>query len=140
MKHGRPEGARTARLAQQARQPPILEDASAGLAGGAVADRVLLELDPGQGRAADVAGLAETAVDAVGALVGSAVLAQLEPAAELRADRRGQPRHLLVVEVGREGVRRQSRGVEDLVRPGAPLRARAPQVPDARARLRLRRW
>ena len=53
-------------LPKQARKPPILEDAAAGLAFGAVEDRVLLEVDLGDRRAADVARLAELLVHAVG--------------------------------------------------------------------------
>ena len=52
-------------LAEQARQPPVLEHAAAGLALRAVVDRVLLEVDARDRRAADVAGLAELVVDAV---------------------------------------------------------------------------
>jgi hypothetical protein len=81
---------------------------------------VLLEVDLREQRAADVARLAETAVDAVRLPVGRARLAQREPARELRVDRRGKARDLFLVEVGRQRVRRELRRVEDLVRPRAP--------------------
>src|SRR6185437_16348067 len=55
----------------------------------------------------------------VGALVGSAALPELEAAGELRVDRVGEARDLLVQEVGRELVGRELRGMKDLVRPGA---------------------
>src|SRR6185503_8920187 len=74
-------------LTKQPRKPPVLEDAPTGLAVGAVEDRVLLEVDLGDGHAADVARLAETPVDAVRLRVVGAPLAQLEPARELRVHR-----------------------------------------------------
>ncbi len=52
-------------LAQEPRKPAVLEQAAPGLALRAVVDRVLLEVDAGDRRAADVAGLAELVVDAV---------------------------------------------------------------------------
>src|SRR4029079_18826805 len=90
-------------------------------------------------RAADVAGLAEAPVDAVGLLVGGAGLAQLEPALELGVDGGREPSNLLVVEVARQRVRRELRGMEDLVRPRPPdardqvlvaeQRVQAPRLP-----------
>src|SRR5581483_1473371 len=82
--------------AQQAREPPILEDAAGGLAAGAVEDGVLLEVDLPDRRAADMAGLAEPSVHPVGLLVGGAALAEREPPLELGVDRRGEPLDLLV--------------------------------------------
>src|SRR5262249_46821459 len=74
-------------LPERTRKGPVLQDRAAGLAVGAVEDRVLLEVDLGERRPADVAGLSEPAVDAVGALVGGAALSQLEAAGELAVDR-----------------------------------------------------
>jgi hypothetical protein len=62
-------------LAQEAGEPPVLQDPAAGLALGAVVDRVLLEVDAREGSAADVARLAELVVDAVRPLVVGAALA-----------------------------------------------------------------
>src|SRR4051794_7019433 len=107
-------------LPQQAREAAVLEDPAARLAGGAVEDRVLVVVDARERRAADVAGLAEPVVDPVGLLVRRAALAQLEAARELRVDRGGEPRDLLVVEVRREREGREPRGVQDLVRPRPP--------------------
>ena len=84
-------GERSEPLAKQARQAPVLEHAPAGLAVGAVVDRVLLEVDARDRRAADVARLAELVVDAIRALVVRAALAQLEPAFELGVDRLREP-------------------------------------------------
>src|SRR4051812_17921139 len=114
---------RRAPLPEQAREAPVLEDAAARLAARAVVDRVLLEVDLRERGAADVAGLAEPPVDAVGPLVGGAGLAQLQPALELGVDGGCEPRHFFLVEVARERVGRQLRRVEDLVRPG-PANAR----------------
>ena len=61
-------------LAEAPREPPVLEDSSAGLASGAVVDRVLLEVDLRDRGAAAVAGLAELLMDAVGLLVVRALL------------------------------------------------------------------
>ena len=71
--------------------PPVLQHAAAGLAVGAVVDRVLLVVDARDRRAADVARLVELVVHAVGARVVRAALAQLEPALELGVDRVGEP-------------------------------------------------
>ena len=95
------------------------EHPAAGLAGRAVEDRVLLEVDLRDRRPADVARLAEPAVDAVRLLVGGARLAQLEAALELGVHRGREPLHLFVVEIAGECVRRELRRVEDLVRPRA---------------------
>jgi len=59
-------------------------------------------------------------VHAVRPLVVRASLAELQPAAQLRLDRVGEPLDLLAGQVGRQRVRRELRGVEDLVRPRAP--------------------
>src|SRR3984893_2968358 len=61
-------------LPQEARKPPILENAASGLAVRAVVDRVLLEVDLGDWRAADMTGLAELLVHSVGPLVSRAGL------------------------------------------------------------------
>src|SRR5581483_7629774 len=86
-------------LTQQTGKTAVFEHASPGLAGGAVVDRMLLEVDLGERRAAHVARLAEALVDAVRLRVRGAALAQLEPARELRVDRVGEPRHLVVRQV-----------------------------------------
>src|SRR4029453_8063206 len=57
------------RLLEQLREAAGLEQPAAGLAVGAVEDRVLLEIHLGDRRSADVAGLAELAVDTVDAVV-----------------------------------------------------------------------
>src|SRR5256714_10261399 len=104
-------------LAKEPRQPPVLEDTAAGLARRAVEDRVLLEVDLRERRAAHVTRLAEAPVDAVGLLVGGSARSELETALELEVDGGCEARDLLVVEVARQRVRRELRRVEDLVRP-----------------------
>src|SRR3954453_9282232 len=106
-------------LPQEAGEPAVLERPSARLAFRAVVDRVLLEVDARDRRPAHVARLAEVVMDAIRLRVVRAALAQLEPAGELGVDRRREPRDLFVLELRRERVRRELRGVEDLVRPGA---------------------
>src|SRR2546423_14455498 len=106
-------------LAKEPRQPPVLEDTAAGLARRAVEDRVLLEVDLRERRAADVTRLAEAPVDAVSLLVGGSALSELETALELEVDGGCEARDLLVVEVARQRIRRELRRVEDLVRPRA---------------------
>src|SRR5665213_1975473 len=56
-------------LSQEARKAAILEHPPGGLAGRAVVDRVLLEVDLCEWRVADVAGLPQSVVDAVRSLV-----------------------------------------------------------------------
>ena len=80
---------------------------------------MLLEVDAGNGRPADVARLAELVVDPVDTRVGGAALAELEAARELGVDRLGEPLDLLRREIPRERVRRELGVVENLVRPGA---------------------
>src|SRR5207247_11265052 len=67
-------------LPQKTRQAPVLENTTARLALRAVVDRVLLEVDAGDGRAADVARLAELLVHAVDLCVLRAALSELEAA------------------------------------------------------------
>ncbi len=105
------------RLTKEAREATVLQHPPAGLAGGAVEDRVLVVVDLGERRAAARARLAETPVDEVDGLVARAALAELEAARELGVDRRRQPVDLLRRELRRERERRQPRDVEDLVRP-----------------------
>src|SRR6266511_3495433 len=105
--------------AQQPRQPSVLEDPAARLAGRAVVDRVLLEVDLRDRCAAGVAGLAEMPVHAVDTLVAKAALPQLEPPAKLGVDRFGKPRELLEVELIRKRVGRELRRAQDLVCPRA---------------------
>src|SRR5579871_3252557 len=104
---------------QEPRHSPVLEDAAAGLARGAVVDRVLVEIDAGDRRAAPFARAAELVVDTVGLLVVRAGEPQLEPAVHLRADRGCETCGLRVVDLRRECIRRELRGPEDLVRPRA---------------------
>ena len=104
---------------QKPRHTAILEDAAVGLAGRAVEDRVLLEIDLGKRRSAVRARLAEPVVDAVGVLVVGTREAQLEAAGELVSDCRGEPLDLLGVELGRERVGGEPRDIQDLVGPGA---------------------
>src|SRR5438093_2359748 len=106
-------------LSQQSGEAPVLEDATAGLARRAVEDRVLLEIDLCERRAADVTRLGEPSVDAVGLLVGSAAFAQVEAACQFGVHRSGEALDLVVGQIGGERVRRELRRVEDLVRPGA---------------------
>ena len=61
-------------LLQEPGQAAVLEHAAARLAVRAVVDRVLLEVDRRDRVPADVAGLAEVVVDAVGPLVVRAAL------------------------------------------------------------------
>src|SRR5213079_2950852 len=79
------------RSSQELGEPPVLEHPAAGQAVGAVVDGVLLEVDAGDGRAADVARLAELLVDPVDARVARAALAELEAARQLGVDRLGEP-------------------------------------------------
>src|SRR5215218_8803161 len=87
---GRPGSARS-ESAQQARHAAVLEDPAAGLAGRAVVDRVLVVVDLRQRGAAARARLAQPPVHAVEGLVAGAALAALQPARQLRVDRRRQP-------------------------------------------------
>src|SRR4029078_5332261 len=99
--------------------PGCLEEAAAGLALGAVVDRVLLEVDAGDRSAAGVTGLAELVVDAADLRVLRAALAQFEAPRELGVDR---IRERLDVSRGQSlgrGERGQLRRVQDLVRPRA---------------------
>ena len=59
-------------------------------------------------------------MDAVDRAVLCAALPQRQPARELLVHRRGETLDLRAVQIGRERERREPRGVEDLVRPGAP--------------------
>ena len=114
-------------LAEQARQPPVLEHPAAGLARGAVVDRVLLEVDARDRRAADVARLAEPVVDAVGLRVVRAALAQLEPARELASIAAASRSTSSSRELGRERVGRElrARGGSRSPRRGRCRRSRA---------------
>ena len=105
-------------LAQQARETAVLEDPPLGLAARAVVDRVLLEVDARERRAALRARLVEAVVHAVDLLVGGAALAELEAARELLLNGVAEPLHLFLRELRGERVRREPRVVEDLVRPG----------------------
>ena len=98
---------RTAALAgcpEQPREPAVLEHPPAGLALRAVEDRVLLEVDAGDRRAAVRARLAEAVVHLVRLLVRRPGEAQLEALGEELADRRRQALDLLVGELGRQRV------------------------------------
>jgi hypothetical protein len=81
---------------------------------------VLLIVDARDRGAADVAGLSQPVVDAIGPCVARAALSQLQAPGQLLVDRRGEALDLLVVELGRQRERRQLGMVEDLVRPRAP--------------------
>src|SRR5262249_55269061 len=89
----------------QSREAPVLEHAALGLALGAVVDRVLLEVDSRERRAAAPARLAELVVDAVGLRVVRTGEPELEPALELVVDRGREPLDLLVCQLRRERVR-----------------------------------
>ena len=116
----------------ETRQPPVLQHAAVGLARRAVVDRVLLEVDPGDRRAAARARLAERVVDAVDLSVVLAQQAELEAAGELVADRFVEARDLLGGHLRRQLVRRELRGPEDLVCPGAPDAGNQPLVAQQR--------
>jgi hypothetical protein len=107
---------------------------------------VLLEVDAGDWRSADGAGLREPVVDAIGLLVARAAQPQLEALGEGLPDRRRQAGDLVLVEFGGQSVRRETGAVEDLIRPGAadagertlvaqkrmePARVRAQDLPGA---------
>src|SRR5256885_16166907 len=79
-------------LAKEPRQPPVLEDAAARLARRAVEDRVLLEVDLRERRAADVTRPTEAPVDAGGLLAGAPPPSELGPAPEPEADGACRPR------------------------------------------------
>jgi hypothetical protein len=93
---------------------------------------VLLEVDAGDRGAADVTGLPEPVVDAIDLRVGGAALAQREAAGELLVDRVRQALDLRRIEVGRQRVGRESRRVEDLVRPRAADAGQRPLVAQQR--------
>jgi hypothetical protein len=107
---------------QKARQAPVLQDAPAGLATAAVEDGVFLVVDSRDGRAADVARLAQPAVDAVDLLVAGSVLAQFAAPFQLGVDRVGEPLDLVRLDCV-ECEWRQLRLVKDLVRPARPIPA-----------------
>src|SRR5690606_2149936 len=110
------------------RGPPLLEelrggvvgqDPPAGLAGGAVGDRVAGVLD-GAGRvAAAGAGLPDAVVHVAGPVGGGAHRAEApfvgEPLVDAHRDRLGEALHVVAVEGGGAGERRQLGAVADLV-------------------------
>ena len=106
--------------AQQAREPAVLEQPAAGLAARAVVDRVLLEVDARDRRAALRARLAEPVVDDGRRRVSPLPRSRSSSArVEVVAHRVGEPLDLLVGELGRGLERREPRAQEDLVRVGA---------------------
>ena len=104
-----------AALAGRPGQPAVFEHAPARLALRAVEDRAPRKSTRDR-RPAVGARLAEAVVHLVGSLVRRAGQAELEAGRGL-PDRRGEALDLLVGELGRQGVRRELRAVEDLVRP-----------------------
>ena len=113
------------------REPPVLEHAAAGLALGAVVDRVLLEVDPGRA-GCDSASTARRAGRGRGRWRRSPAPCEpeLEPAGELVTDRGREPLGLLLGELGRERVGRE-RGPYAGSR--SPRRARCRRSPAGRA-------
>ena len=117
---------------EQPREPPVLEHPPARLALGAVEDRVLLEVDAGDGSAAVRARLAQAVVDLVRLLVGRTRQAEFQAGGEELADSRREELDLLVAELRRERVGRELRPVQDLVRPGAADAGERPLVAQER--------
>src|SRR5215211_3802059 len=104
-------------LTEKARQAAVLEDTALRLAGGAVEDRVLVEVDARDRRAAVGTRLAKPVVDAVGLAVARTSFSQLEAARELAVDRRCEALHLVGRQLSGERVRREPCAMEDLVHP-----------------------
>ena len=124
---GRPASSCASRLLEQARAAAVGVDLAAGLAGRAVDDLVLREVDALQRLAAArarLAGVAVHVVDAGRLLVERHARRRtarnsLDALGQLGADRDVQPLDLLVVEPLGSRERREPRGVQDLVRVGA---------------------
>jgi hypothetical protein len=80
---------------------------------------VLLVVDARDRRAALRTRLAQPVVDEIDGLVVLALLAELERAREIDADRVGKPLQLLLAQIGRGLERRKPGPQQDLVRVGA---------------------
>src|SRR5689334_13376422 len=103
-------------LLEETREPAVFQRSAAGLACGAVRDRVLLEVHPRQRLAAAWAGGAESPVDEVHAGVVLPLLAELQRTGEILVDGGGQAVDLLVVQLRGQGKRRKPCAPQDLVR------------------------
>src|SRR5262249_48386486 len=100
----------------------------------AVVDRVLLEVDPRDRRAAALTRAAELVVHAIGLLVVCARQAQLEAAVHLAPDRIRQAFEVVARDLARQCIRRKLGDREDLVGPRAADAGDQARVAEQRVR------